>query len=195
MRIFVTVLILILSVQCWTKASDVSEFEIEGMTIGDSLLNYISLNDIKIAEENPAYYKDNRYVTVFIKKELSQYQDLQVVYKPNDKKYIIHEIKGTIDFENNIEKCNLTREEIIKSVVDLFPNSENISEVEPHEYDQSNQSIVYSTWLLPKDGGFIHIGCTDWGEKMYEKHKWIDSLEVVIGSEEFRRFLTYEAYK
>lgn len=195
MRIFVTVLILILSVQCWTKASDVSEFEIEGMTIGDSLLNYISLNDIKIAEENPAYYKDNKYVTVFVKKKLIQYQDLQVVYKPNDKKYIIHEIKGTIDFENNIEKCNLTREEIIKSVVDLFPNSENISEVEPHEYDQSNQSIVYSTWLLPKDGGFIHIGCTDWGEKMYEKHKWIDSLEVVIGSEEFRRFLTYEAYK
>ena len=195
MRIFATVLILILSVQCWTKADDIGDYEIEGMTIGDSLLNYISLNDIKIAEENPAYYKDNKYVTVFVKKKLSQYQDLQVVYKPNDKKYIIHEIKGTIDFENNIEKCNLTREQIIKSIVDMFPNTENISEVEPHEYDSSKQSIVYSTWLLPKDGGFIHIGCTDWGEEIYEKHKWIDNLEVVIGSEEFRRFLTYEAYK
>ena len=51
MRIFATVLILILSVQCWTKADEIGDYEIEGMTIGDSLLNYISLNDIKIAEE------------------------------------------------------------------------------------------------------------------------------------------------
>ena len=77
----------------------------------------------------------------------------------------------------------------------MFPNAEKISEVEPHEYDQSKQSIVYSTWLLPKKGGFIHIACTDWGEEMYKKHMWVDNLEVVIGSEEFRKFLTYEAYK
>ena len=195
MKLFLSLIILIFSLQSWTKADDIRNFEIEGMTVGDSLLDYISLNDIKIAEENPSYYKDNKYVTVFIKKELSQYQDLQVVYNPNDIKYIIHEIKGTVDFEDNIEKCKVTREQILKSVVNLFPNAENISEVEAHEYDQSKQSIVYSTWLLPKKGGFIHLACTDWGEEMYKKHLWVDNLEVVIGSEEFRRFLTYEAYK
>ena len=195
MRAFLLVLVFIFCLQSLTKADNIGDFEIEGMTIGDSLLNYLSLNEIKIAEENPAYYKDNKYVTVFVKKELSQYQDLQVVYKPNDNKYIIHEIKGTVDFEDNIEKCKITREQILKSVVNLFPNAEKISQVEPHEYDQSKQSIVYSTWLLPKKGGFIHVACTDWGEEMYQKHKWVDSLEVVIGSEVFRRFLTYKAYK
>lgn len=194
-RFFLLLILLNLSFQSWTKADDIRDFEIEGMTVGDSLLNYISLNDIKIAEENPSYYKDNKYVTVFIKKELSQYQDLQIVYKPNDTEYIIHEIKGTVDFEDNIEKCKVTREQILKSVVNLFPNAENIPEVKAHEYDQSKQSIVYSTWLFPKKGGFIHIACTDWGAEMYKKHLWVDNLEVVIGSEEFRRFLTYEAYK
>lgn len=195
MRIIISILLLTISLQFWTKADDISDFEIEGMGLGNSLLSYISLKEIKIAEENSTYYKDNKYVTIFVNKQLNQYEDLQVVYKPNDKKYIIHEIKGTVDFVDNINQCNTTREQILRSVTNLFPNAEKISEVKPHEYDKSNQSIVHSTWLLPKKGGYIHIACTDWGKKMYEKHLWVDNLEVVIGSEEFRRFLTYEAYK
>ena len=36
MRIFLAVLVLIFSLQSFTKADDISEFEIEGMSIGDS---------------------------------------------------------------------------------------------------------------------------------------------------------------
>ena len=86
MRIFFIILIFIFSFQSWTKADNINELEIEGISIGSSLLDYISIKAIKIAEENPTYYKDNKYVTVFVKKELSIYDDLQVVYKPKDKK-------------------------------------------------------------------------------------------------------------
>jgi len=34
MRVFISVLVLIFSFQSWTKADDISEFEIEGMSIG-----------------------------------------------------------------------------------------------------------------------------------------------------------------
>jgi len=51
MRIFVTVLILILSVQCWTKADDIGDYEIEGMSVGDSLLKFYSKNEIQTQEE------------------------------------------------------------------------------------------------------------------------------------------------
>ena len=40
------VLVLIFSLQSWTKADDISEFEIEGMSIGDSLLDYFDLADM-----------------------------------------------------------------------------------------------------------------------------------------------------
>ena len=46
-RVFLSVLILIFSLQSWTKADDISEFEIEGMSIGDSLLDYFSKDEIK----------------------------------------------------------------------------------------------------------------------------------------------------
>ena len=40
MRIFFTVLVLIFGFQSWTKADDIRDFEIEGISIGDSLLDY-----------------------------------------------------------------------------------------------------------------------------------------------------------
>ena len=47
MRIFlITFLILIFNLQTWTNADDIKDFEIEGMSIGDSLLNYYSTNEI-----------------------------------------------------------------------------------------------------------------------------------------------------
>ena len=47
MRIFLLVLILIFSLQSWTKADDIRDFEIEGMSVGDSLLNHFSKKEIK----------------------------------------------------------------------------------------------------------------------------------------------------
>ena len=42
MRIILTLLIIIFSIQSLTKADDIRDFEIEGMSIGDSLLDYYS---------------------------------------------------------------------------------------------------------------------------------------------------------
>ena len=40
MRLLIAVLILILNLQSWTKADDIRDFEIEGMSIGDSALEF-----------------------------------------------------------------------------------------------------------------------------------------------------------
>ena len=42
MRYIFFALLLILSLQSWSKADDIREFEIEGMSIGDSLLNSLA---------------------------------------------------------------------------------------------------------------------------------------------------------
>ena len=46
MKLFLTVLILIFSLQSWTKADDIRDFEIEGMSIGVSLLDYVNKRTI-----------------------------------------------------------------------------------------------------------------------------------------------------
>ena len=47
MRIFLTILILIFNLQSLSKADDISDFEIEGMSVGDSLLDYTNEEYIK----------------------------------------------------------------------------------------------------------------------------------------------------
>ena len=49
MRVFIAVLVLIFSLQSWTKANDIREFEIEGVSIGDSFLNHFKKNIIEKA--------------------------------------------------------------------------------------------------------------------------------------------------
>ena len=46
MKVFLSVIILIFGFQSWTKADDVKDFEIEGISIGDSLLDFFSKNQI-----------------------------------------------------------------------------------------------------------------------------------------------------
>jgi len=195
MKKFLAILVLGLLLITPSQADDIQDFQIEGMSIGDSLLKHMSLADIEIAEENSTYYKDKKFVTVFVDIDLNQYEELQVVYKPNDKKFIIHEIKGNVDYEKNIHECKKLKKKVSNSLIDLFNEAEEISEIKPHEYDKSKNTIVDSTWLYPKGGGYVHIACTDYGTEMYEKHGWTDTFNVTIGSEEFRLFLAYEAYK
>ena len=52
MRVFITVLILIFNLQSWSKADDIRDFEIEGMSIGDSLLDYKKKKDIESKKNN-----------------------------------------------------------------------------------------------------------------------------------------------
>ena len=51
MKVFITVLVLIFSFQSWTKADDISDFEIEGMSIGDSLLDSFNQSQIKAEKQ------------------------------------------------------------------------------------------------------------------------------------------------
>ena len=47
MKKILLIIILIFSFQSFTNAEDISEFEIEGMSIGDSLLDFVSESYIK----------------------------------------------------------------------------------------------------------------------------------------------------
>ena len=66
MRVFIAVLVLIFSFQSWTKADDIRDFEIEGMSIGDSLLSYMNKNLIvnEINNKDFSYYYEDDFVSI-----------------------------------------------------------------------------------------------------------------------------------
>ena len=91
MRVFIILLILIFSLQFSTKADDISEFEIEGITLYDSALKYFSVNDLQ--EDVVDSYTSNKYSTSAIWQGLNEYDYLQLSYKTGDPKYVLQDIE------------------------------------------------------------------------------------------------------
>ena len=94
MKIFLTAIILVLSLQSLSKANDISEFEIEGMSIGDSLLDHFSKEKIKNSIVTGPYDHIRKNPGKFYQAEISLkdsvFSDLIVVLKKNDEKYKIY---------------------------------------------------------------------------------------------------------
>ena len=67
MKRLLLILILTLSFQSWTKADDIRDFEIEGMSIGDSALDYYSKKELRKFDKT--YYPKSKkfYLREFFK--------------------------------------------------------------------------------------------------------------------------------
>ena len=64
MKIFLTALILNFIFQSWTNADDIRDFEIEGISIGDSALDYFTKD--QLFNDKTFYYKGDKYAGVII---------------------------------------------------------------------------------------------------------------------------------
>tara|TARA_X000000368_G_C22958150_1_gene679723 strand:+ start:530 stop:1114 length:585 start_codon:yes stop_codon:yes gene_type:complete len=194
MRVLIVVIVLIFSLQSLSKADDIKNLEIEGITIGDSLLDFMSKKEIDVALENPNYYKDNEYVVIFTNIELDKYDELQVTFKPNDKKFIIHSIMLVKKFDNQIEKCKKEKEKIITETLQIISNAERENASFKHGADKTGNSISHRTSFFFKSGGYLNIMCNDYGKEVFESDGWVDSLTLSIGSDEFKNFLLDDPY-
>ena len=103
-------------------ADDIRDFQIEGVTIGNSLLDYISEEEIK---ENVGYsYPDKKFTIVMIKTFTENYDwGVGATYKSKDKKYKIHGVQGRKSF-SNIEDCYRKQDEIVKEISSMFTEIE-----------------------------------------------------------------------
>ena len=70
MRIFIAVIVFIFGVQSWTQADDIRDFEIEGFSIGDSLLDHFSKQKIDEEKYFEAEQGDNKEVARFYIREI-----------------------------------------------------------------------------------------------------------------------------
>lgn len=190
MRVLLLVIILIFSIQSLSNADDVRDFELEGVSIGDSLLDHFSEKEIKKEMNNAFFYKDNKFVDIFFDINRT-YDYLQVTVKPNDKSYIIQGISAQIFYEFNINDCYPKIDEISlniesdlsKKVTKTFQNKKK------HPYDKSGKSI-YSSYDYSLENGYIQIQCFDWDKK----YDYADKLIVSFKNEIYNEFLVNEAY-
>jgi hypothetical protein len=195
MRTIVIVLILIFNLQSWTKADVIRDFEIEGVSIGDSLLDFITLSKIKNLKKS--YYPNSKkfiMVDGSFDQTLKNYDNFYVTYLDN-KRFIIHEIKGIINF-NETNECINQRDKIASNIRVSFKESikNERNYIKNPAQDNSGKSKNYSIDFEIEDGK-IRAYCIMWSKDIKDKKNWSSHLAIIVYDKKFRYFLMNEAFK
>tara|TARA_Y100000590_G_scaffold98153_1_gene111701 strand:+ start:5356 stop:5943 length:588 start_codon:yes stop_codon:yes gene_type:complete len=189
MKSFILILFIFFALQTLTKAEDISEFEIEGISIGDSLLDHFSKNEINEALTNPSYYKNKKFVEIFLNFTSSNFDYLQIAIQTKDKSYKIEKIMMLKDFSDQIENCKKFKKNLINESSEFLYKAERADGEKVALSDPTGNSFTYiSTFYLPS-GGFFNFTCTDYGKEMFDQNGWFDSFKVSIGSEKISKYL------
>ena len=149
MKTLLTLFVLLFSSSVF--AEDISDFQIEGISIGDSLLDYFSEEEIIDEIEINKYmyeYTTNEFGEVYKYDGLQTYFMTSFFVKPEDKNFIIYAIYGTLPHENNINNCYQKINEISKEFTITFKSAKKLDQNYNHPVDPSGRSKVKKTYFL-----------------------------------------------
>ena len=168
MKILLTLFFLFFSSSVF--ADDISDFQIAGMSVGDSLLKYMSEEKILIEKEKSknwyASLGDQIFFEAYIFDISKNFDYVSFFVKSNDTNFIIQAIYGVIYFKEDISKCYKKQNEIIAELDDLFKNTNKYSAEELMQQDLSGKSIMKRTSYKFTNQDIIAVECYDWDESM-----------------------------
>ena len=141
----ILIIIFFIFIHTLSNADDIKDFEIEGISLGDSLLDYFNKEKIESEKyhKSSLMYKNNEYVQIGASYKKSYqlninsktYDDLSIVLKTNDETYRIYSLGGRI-FCKNINICKTQKESIEEDLKKLFGENVEI------EYQNKNHSLI-----------------------------------------------------
>ena len=184
MKTLLTLFVLLFSSS--VVAEDISDFQIEGMSIGDSLLNYMSEEEIKneIEVNKERYNNNTSFGEVFISKEFLTYESVNIFVKPNDSNYIIYSVSGAKKYKT-IDLCIKEQNEIATEFSNLFTDVKKTNNSWKSRLDPTGRSTVNEVEFIFKSGDSISIQCIDIEEQLSIKQKWwSNTLDIAIDRKE-----------
>ena len=191
MKKILTILILIFTLQTPSQANDIRDFQIEGMGLGDSALDFFTERQIK--DNSFDYYNDKLFTPVQTEylPFFNTYDGLDFDFKTNDKDYIIHSLYGRISYQENIKDCYKKMDEVENEISKIFKNAKKKrSDKVKHSWDKSGKSIVTDIVYRFESGDVAILECVDWSNEI----EFIDALNLKTGTKEFLDWINTEAY-
>ena len=178
-------------------ADDISDFSIEGMSIGDSLLDYMTEDEIlEGIEKSERYYflnEPNKFIEIYLNKTSPTYDNLSVFIKNNssnkyvsnnNNKHIIQGIRGLIRYNEDFYSCMVERDQVVEVLPEMFPNAQKNEHKMIHAADPSEDSITDGIYFYLDSGAIIYAVCIDFEETFRIENNWDDTLNIVIQTKE-----------
>ena len=186
MKILLTLFVLFFSSHIF--ADDISDFQIEGISVGDSLLDYISELQIKKNIRKNSYEgSDHQFydIEIYDSSLLKTYDGLQIALLKNDKKYIVQSIGGGIFFGSNIENCHNKQKEIDEDLLVIFKDIEREYSPKIIHKGYANSTLRSIRYYF-ESGAELALTCYDWDNKNLNVD---DYLLLSMDGAEFTKWL------
>ena len=177
-----------------SQADDIKDFQIEGISIEDSALDYIERD--KLISNKKNWFKSNKYSISadFEKSELNFlkiYDGLQFVYLTDDNEFKLHGIEALKFFKDNIKECYLELDSIAFEISKLFKTTKlSKSNSYRHRGDKVGETMIMTRSLKMLNGDKIEISCYDWSKEI----GYWDQLRISLRKAEYINFLINDAY-
>ena len=120
------ILVLIFTLFGCEQGPLIEDYKIEGIGLGDSLVDFMSLEKIKkgiIVSKDLYYFRVNDFAQINLDEGLKTYERLTFFIKPNDSKYIIYSIFGNLYF-TNIDLCYERQDKISEEFSNRYKDAE-----------------------------------------------------------------------
>ena len=161
-KLFSYIILILLSFSVSTYADDIRDFEIDRISIGDSLLNYFSKDKILNARNYDELPSDMKFRIIDIYTENRLYDGMKFYFIPNDKKFIIQSFKGK-KYYSNINNCYIKLKKFEKEISNQFNTTEKYSQIKEKLMDDPTGKSTYTTtFFILDDGGRGSVSCYDW---------------------------------
>ena len=186
-----------------SQADDIRDIEIAGMSIGDSLLDYMTedeiFEEIELNKYDYPYLNEpNKYAEVYIRKEFKIYEYISVFinnkssskYLNNkNEKYIILGIRGMIVYNEDFDNCIQKRDEIAEELSMMLPNSYKSEYHLVHPFDPSGNSFQEHVSFDFDSGEIVDINCNNFDETFRIKHDRYEGLNIQLYNKEITSWM------
>ena len=174
-------------------ANNIEDFELDGVSIGNSLLDYFSEEEIinnseYLYENKKSFSKD--IAAIYYYKNLKEYDVIQIDFKINDKKFEIVGLSGFVVYDNDLDGCYKKQEQIFKELKLFFKGVDTLKgDIEDHpgypigevklkrfsfflnENERSNLEIICFDALKLKDRLSVSLKSLEFNNWMFKLHK------------------------
>ena len=174
-------------------ADDISEYQIERISIGDSLLDHLSKEEIitGIERSKPGYnYLTDEFGEVYLFRKFEIYDRLSFKVKPNDNNYIIYSIKGSISYNDNIKECLIKQKEVVEEFSLLYKNTKKVEETALYPSDPTGKSNIYYVQFIFDTGDAITVACREFEKNYKIINNLADTLSVELSKKEAEDWLS-----
>ena len=168
-------------------AEDIADFEIEGMSIGDSLLDFYTKAEIETAANYDDLPSDMKFriTEIYLNSSVSDlYNAYQFYHIPDDKKFIIYGIRGIIDCSNN-KDCDEIYNSVKNDLSIVFKDSKEIGPYTKKHPDDKSGKSKYTTIGYKLSNGTVNAAFLNWSNEV----EYSDHVSVAISSNEVRDWL------